>query len=165
MGYAMDSKELFAYYEICAQNNLAVLIHTGPSLKRLKNEYGDPDCMYKLANRFPGVNFILAHAGYKLLSLADKRVLELPNIFFDIAGFQTRYKAIDKEAIDNLGVIFSAEYNSKVLFGTDWPLFNIINPLKDNVYFVSELYRRYDDSIEGGLENVLYKNALMALRI
>ncbi|RZK01822.1 MAG: hypothetical protein EOO43_23775, partial [Flavobacterium sp.] len=88
MGYSMDDRRLYDYYELCSANNLSVLIHTGPSLLQLRNEYAAASNVYNISRQFPNVNFILAHAGLNPNALEEK-ILSLPNVYLDIAGFQS----------------------------------------------------------------------------
>jgi hypothetical protein len=137
-----------------------VLIHTGPSLPALQNELADPGNAYEVARRFSGVNFILAHAGYRLHQPAVQRVLTLPNVYLDIAGFQAQYRQVDEQMVAALGPIFQPQFNTRVLFGTDWPLFNLMNPLVRQVNLIRDLWTAVAPA--GGtaaLENILYRNA------
>lgn len=164
MGYAMDDVRLDKYYELCSEKRLPVLIHTGPSLASLKNELAKPECIFEIAQRYPKVNFILAHAGFNLKRAPLRSMCELPNVYFDIAGFYSVYTKVDKRTIEELSMIFGPEYNSRILFGTDWPLFNLMNPLKNQMTFLTELAHAVNASTEA-LDNILYKNALKVLNI
>jgi uncharacterized protein len=165
MGYSMFDKRLYKYYQFCSDHNLTVLIHTGPSLKFLKNRFAVPKLAYQVAKDFPKVNFILAHLGYNLSDSATDILIPLQNVFFDIAGFQSYYNKVDERMRDNLGKIFSEEFNKKIIFGSDWPLFNMISPISKHIQLLQELFYSLDNPVLDGLDNVLYKNAMRALNL
>lgn len=165
MGYPVDHPALMPYYELCEELGLAVLIHTGPSLPSLNNHLAKPGLMISLAERFSDVNFILAHAGYNLYDAHVQKALELPNVFADIAGFQS-YISHGKEHMKKmLAPVFDARFNDKVLFGSDWPLFNIMSPLKRHINLIREIHAELFGAEESGkLANIMFNNAVKALR-
>lgn len=159
MGYAMDDEGLFPYYEYCDRYGLPVLLHTGPSQKNLRNELADPLFITPVARRFNRIPFILAHAGFSLTPGIIQLAESLNNVFIDIAGFRAKYKKVDDQMVDDMRPLFTEGLNKKVLFGNDWPLFNLLVPVSNNV----DMMRQVDASIrqkpDGALENILYNNA------
>jgi predicted TIM-barrel fold metal-dependent hydrolase len=166
MGYKMDDSRLYDYYELCSEKSLPVLIHTGHSLPMLQNSLADPMNILPVTKRFTNVNFVLAHAGYALKNENVRRIAEAPNVYFDIAGFQNSFKTVDRNMLDTLGIIFQKEFNMKVIFGSDWPLFNIMSPTSAFVELIKKLYEQYDgEKHVNGLENILYNNAARILKL
>lgn len=165
MGYRMNDPRLYYYYQICSEKKLCVLIHTGPSLSELRNDFGNPLDILEVAKTFKDVNFILAHAGCRLFDPAVQAVLDLPNVYLDIAGFQSVDTGDNLNNMMELDKIFSKDFNKKILFGTDWPLFHTLTSLSANVEMIERLFELAPDKTSDGLENVLYKNALKALRL
>lgn len=166
MGYRMNDEKLDDYYKICEINHLPVLIHTGPSLPNLNNEFADPAFIFEVAGRYPTINFILAHSGFRLKDASVQSALSLPNVYLDLSGFQKQFKTIDQRLIDSLAPIFQKEFNHKILFGTDWPMFNLMSPSVNFVNIMKQVFENIkNDKVEGGLENIFYKNALKALAL
>lgn len=163
MGYAMDNPDLFKYYEICNENHFPVLIHTGPSLASLQNHYANVHNALPIAQKYPNINFILAHAGYQLEQPFINELSSFPNVFFDIAGIQTlltdRLKM--KKIIPQ---IFSPKFVNKVVFGSDWPLFNLTNSIEKHIYQLIELAK--ENGIEQvEIKKVFEKNAKKILKL
>jgi len=161
LGYAMDDESLFPFYEICNENNLPVLLHTGPSLFYLKNELANPLSIVGIAKKYPNINFILAHAGHNLTPQVHELVVNTKNIYVDIAAFQSKYFNINYEDSSSpILQIFKGELNKKVLFGTDWPLFNLLYPVTKGIEKL-KLIAESDNSISNNaIDNIFYKNAL-----
>lgn len=130
MGYAPDNLALMEpYYSYCETRGLPVLTHTGPSLPFMQNELADPMKMKSVARKFPGVNFILAHAGFRLQHAGVMELAAEPNIFMDLAGIQTIMRNGRTAVLDALRPALYAPAREKILFGTDWPLFNMLEPI------------------------------------
>jgi predicted TIM-barrel fold metal-dependent hydrolase len=166
MGYRMSDERLDDYYKICEANHLPVLIHTGPSLPTLDNKFANPALILEVAGRYPNINFILAHSGFRIKDAPVQEALSLPNVYLDLSGFQTQFKTIDQNMIDALSPIFQIKFNHKILFGTDWPMFNMMSPTVNFVNMIKQLFAEVEnDKADGSLENVLYKNALEALAL
>jgi uncharacterized protein len=163
MGFAMDDERLLPFYDICNKHNLPVLIHTGPSLKILKNEFADPLSIAKIAQKYPDVKFILAHAGYNLTTKLSELVLNSKNIYLDIAGFRSKYFNTNSDAEFSFIIqIFKGELNKKILFGTDWPLFNLMHPVTREIEQLKHLAESSNIS-NNEIDNIFYKNALHLL--
>lgn len=155
-GFAPNDKRLYPYYEICKKENLPVLLHTGPTSPVLSFDYSDPSLIDRAALDFPEVNFILAHAGIKNYSQAAMMAEFRPNVYLDISGFQSELNPDLSQVISKIKWLFHNRVNHKVLFGTDWPLFNIIGNQKKWVNFFANL----DVSVlsEEDKEKLFYQN-------
>jgi predicted TIM-barrel fold metal-dependent hydrolase len=166
MGFSMESNELLAYFEYCEHYKLPILIHTGPSQENLKNEYANPLFIKPLAEKYKRIIFILAHAGYNLNNDLVKLIKKTNNVYIDVAGFQSKYPKIDDQMIRDLSILFNEEkINSKVLFGTDWPLFNFIRPVSTQVEQVKELASVSQAWKTNALDNIFFKNATKILNL
>src|SRR5690554_6007884 len=136
-GFRLDAKELAVAYEYCDKVGLPILIHTGFSLNGLENENAEPDALGAIADKYPNINFVLAHAGYKLNNPTISSLLEKKNIYADISGFQTILNI--ENGKDTLRLIFNDSYNDKILFGSDWPINNIMKPLSDQIAILRQV--------------------------
>jgi predicted TIM-barrel fold metal-dependent hydrolase len=116
----LTSERTFAAVEAFAPHNLPVLVHTGicyyytsaaDKTTREQPLNGNMKDVLSLVAAFPGVNFILGHAGLMQWHELKASVHSLKNVWVD--GSFKNPKGI-RELVDVLGV-------DKVLFGSDWP--------------------------------------------
>ncbi len=68
---------------------------------------------------FPGITFILGHAGMDFYEKAISYANQYDNVYLEIDG----------QPPDNLLRILDAVDHDRILFGTDWPFFPIVLPL------------------------------------
>lgn len=135
-GFEINDKSLEPYYKLCDYYHLPVLIHTGPSLKEMYLSSNYPDTLIETAEKYKNVNFILAHAGILYYEQGLELIRKYKNVYLDISGFekvqnnksefQKKMKGLFKYAPD------------KVLFGTDWPLYNFNTTQKVWVNYIKE---------------------------
>src|SRR5205814_8652616 len=118
---------------------LPVLIHAGPSLSMLKNDFADPNLYIPVIKRYPKINFILAHMGHQLERYGIESLLDLPNVFFDITGFQN-LNFSQPESVSALKTIFDDRVSAKILYGSDWPLFNLTKSLNDHIGILKKTF-------------------------
>lgn len=159
MGFDLSHRMLDSYYSICAERGLPVLIHTGPSQSSMKNEYSSPRKVGETAKRHPKTNFIMAHAGFRLNSEEYRPLLDLPNVYYDIAGFQAVYTDVSEAMVSNFGLIFDEPYSEKVLFGSDWPLFYMAKPLNTCLDLFMKFSEHVGNKSNDAVERILYRNA------
>jgi predicted TIM-barrel fold metal-dependent hydrolase len=163
MGYAINDESLLPFYEICNQLQLPVLIHTGPSLPILHNEFAQPATFQSILESYTNINFILAHQGYRLKDPVIQQLIRLDNVYLDISGFQMlNYKA--DEIRENLKMIFLKNYNKKILYGSDWPLFNLFRPLNKDIDVLKAIFEEVKNDVPvNALNNVMHDNAKRVL--
>ena len=59
-----DAEGLYPVYDLCAEREVPVIVHTGGSIfPGSQPETGDPKLMSQVVADFPGVKFVLAHGG------------------------------------------------------------------------------------------------------
>lgn len=134
-GYESDEASLFPYYEVCEAYGVPVLLHTGPSLPTMHGDRRYPSSILKAAECFPRVNFILGHSAFQNFEINLSVAVKRRNVFLETSGFQRRLDHAD-EVGGRLRVLFDS-VPEQVVFGTDWPVFNIKGTQRDWVtYFV-----------------------------
>ncbi|WP_254639902.1 amidohydrolase family protein [Chitinophaga sp. GbtcB8] len=138
MGYRMDHPVLCRIYEYCQAYKLPVLIHTGDSLQILDNIFSKVANAVAVVKAYPGVPFILAHAGYQLHEPGMKELAGYPNVYFDIAGIQSLLKEEDSNPFQLLSPEDMEKFAAKIVFGSDAPLFSFMNPLERQIQDISE---------------------------
>ncbi len=120
-GYSPSDESLFPYYEICRQHNLPVLLHIGPTSPTLEFKFSSPKMIDKAAFNFPDVNFILAHGGVNEIMDTVLMCAYRPNVYTDISAF---LGSLDPNGwVTALQSLFKQNINHKIIFGTDWPVF------------------------------------------
>ncbi len=130
-GYSASDTALYPFYEICAARRLPVMIHTGPTSPALSYHESRPFGCDIAAKQFPSVIFILAHASIAFPEECVMMAAFRPNVYLDISGFQQNLNS--PCGMRDLERIFSSGISHKVLFGTDWPVFNELGSLTDAV--------------------------------
>ena len=150
--FRVDTDIMKPCYEYANEKGLVILSHTGFSVDGLLNEYADPKYFLNVVDYYPNAKFVLAHAGYKLNNAIVQELIQRDNVYADIAGFQTASK-------DDLSFIFNKGFNHKILFGTDFPINNMMKPLSHLVSLIENLYRELNIGNKVLLENILYNNA------
>ncbi|MGW4910904.1 amidohydrolase family protein [Streptomyces sp. NPDC004270] len=135
-GYSPSDERLYPYYEICAERRLPVLVHTGPTAGSLDFAPAHPLLIDRAARLFPGVDFILGHAGLTHVDEASAMAAHRPNVYLDIGGFASTPTIDDWPG--HLNRLFRLGVNHKIVFGTDWPLGRMAGGLKRLVAEVLE---------------------------
>jgi uncharacterized protein len=121
-GFELDDQRLWPLYRICQDRGLPVLTHTGPSLPTMMREAHFPGSLATVARKFRNVNFIAAHALLENFEALAALAAESPNVYLEISGFQTDGIG-GRKVISKLATAFD-KIPDKLLFGSDWPLFN-----------------------------------------
>jgi uncharacterized protein len=166
MGFSMECNELLPYYEYCEYYKLPVLIHTGPSQGNLINDYANPLFIKPIAEKYQKIIFIMAHAGYSLNDDLVKLIENTNNVYIDVAGSQSKYQKVDEKMVKDLSILFNNEkINTKVLFGTDWPLYIFLHSVLKQVEQIKELASASQAWEKNALDNILFKNARTVLNI
>jgi len=113
-----DSREVIEAVEVVAAFPKPVLLHAGESLYYTRREkkarftrFASIDKIGRLIAAFPGVKFIVGHAGLGEVAQTIGLLPKYKNAYVD-ASFQT------PEAI---GALISAFGGGRVLFASDWP--------------------------------------------
>ncbi len=118
---------MYPVYEKCLELNVPVTIHTGPEAFPHHGKFALPIYVEEVANDFPQLTIIMAHAGMCWWEEAAAVAAVRPNVYLDIAYWQVKclsrpvwgfYYQL-RTLMDSVGV-------HKVLFGSDWPACRLI---------------------------------------
>lgn len=156
-GFELDDKQVFPYYEFCQKNEIPVLTHTGPSLGNMKISNRLVESVENVVKEFKSLNLILAHAGI----LYHNDAIELSkheHLYVDISGFEKEINNI--ELLEYKFKRLFSNMPERVLFGTDWPLFNFSIKQKDWIRRLESLRALTDKEKEMLFE----KNAMALLK-
>ncbi|MDH4213601.1 MAG: amidohydrolase family protein [Candidatus Thorarchaeota archaeon] len=166
-GFYPDDDAFYPYYEKCVDLGIPIVIHTGFTSRFKHVKYAQPVYVDKVAADFPTLKIVLAHVGvpwvHEALMVASKN----PNVSVDVSGWQF---FASKVPIRVYQMIAEAKLNrvfpSRMLFGSDFPLFEYAMPLKKWVDFFTKL-RIPEEMIDQGypqvtndeIQIVMYENA------
>ncbi len=157
MGYAIDDERLLPYFDLCGRHKLPVLIHSGPSLPVLHNDFAQPERYIKTLTQHEHINFVLAHLGYRLHDPVVQTLAGMSNVFLDITGFQT-LDHTDQQVKQMLQQIFNPAVSGKILYGSDWPLFNVMKPIKNHIDILAATHAESGFSNQS-FNQIMYQNA------
>jgi uncharacterized protein len=112
-----DARQLDDVYELCSQRQIPVIVHTGPSIfPGSLPEAGDPRLLKGITERYPAVQFVLAHGGRGgWYDDAAEMALTASNVWLDLAGLPP------KRLPDYYRAFELNDLARKWIFGTDWP--------------------------------------------
>jgi uncharacterized protein len=129
--YRSELPGLADVYRECESRGVPVMFHTGTSIfPRARNVFADPMPVDDVANDFPNLRIILAHAGRPLYGeTAAFLARRHPNVHLDISGIPP--KALLRY------VPRVADLADKVLWGTDWPSPGVVSVKKNIAEFRS----------------------------
>jgi len=153
-GFEPCSPESYKVLEVVVENKGILLTHTGPLPPPSRSKFADPSLLADLGVDFPGLKVIAAHMGaVNWRSWATLAAFQ-PNLYGDMAMWDSyafgNYKLFCRELrdiLDHVGV-------SKVLFGTDNPIFNTVMPTKKYIQLIKDLPTNAPDGIEFTKEEV-----------
>ncbi|MBW2623677.1 MAG: amidohydrolase family protein [Deltaproteobacteria bacterium] len=165
-GYDPSSPESYKVLSVLEKNNGILLTHTGPLDPPARPKFADPRLLSDLGVDFPGLKIIAAHMGaVDWRSWAALAAFQ-PNLHGDMAMWDAlalgNYKLFCRELRD----ILDLAGPTKVLFGTDNPIFNTVNPTKNYIQLIKDLPEKAPEGIdftEEEVNNILGGNAAALL--
>ncbi len=140
LGIPIDDERYFEIYER-AEGRLPICFHTGDD----RYDYSNPNRVAPLLKRFPNLTVIAAHfGGYTVWEEASYALAGAPNLYVDCSS--SLFALTPKKATE----IVRRYGADRVLFGTDYPMWNPRGELE-----------RFDklDLTQSERENILFKNA------
>lgn len=145
--FKVDDPKVLEIFRLCQEKALPVLLHTGDS--RFDNS--NPDRVSRVIEKFPGLTIIGAHfGGWSVWEEAAEKLSKYKNFYVDTcSSFFALEKDVAKKIIDTYGA-------DKVIFGTDFPMWN----QKDELNYLFSL-----GLSEKELQNILYNNIIRVLKL
>jgi predicted TIM-barrel fold metal-dependent hydrolase len=166
-GFYPDDIEFDPYYKLCVDLEIPVLIHQGFTPRHKHVKYARPVYVDRVAADFPDLKIILAHVGIpwhdETLMIASKN----PNVSVDVSGWQVFASSVPIKFYQMVADAKLARvFPNRMLFGSDFPLFEYTMSLKKWVEFFSNLQfpaelvdQGYKQVREDEIEKVMWKNA------
>jgi uncharacterized protein len=138
-GYDPVSPESYKVLEVLADRKGILLTHTGPLPPTSRCKFAEPRLLADLAVDFPELKVIAAHMGAIEWRSWANLAAHQPNLYGDLAMWDVHafghYELFCRELRDILDYAGS----NKVLFGTDNPIYNTIEPTRNWIRLLKDL--------------------------
>ena len=139
--FKVDEERYFPIYELCEKYGLPILMHTGD----YRYDNSNPNRVIPIVETFKNLTFIGAHfGGWSIWEEATKQLSGYKNFYVDCSS---SLYAISPEKARELIMAYGTD---RVLFGTDYPMWN---PEDEIERFLSI------DLTEEQREDIFYNNA------
>ena len=166
-GFYPDDQKFYPYYEKCSELEIPIVIHTGFTSRFKHVKYAQPVFVDAIAADFPSLKIVLAHVGTPWTEEALMVASKNPNVSVDVSGWQVFASRVP---IKVQKMVAEAKmmrvFPNRMLFGSDFPLFEYAMPLKAWIEFFSNLRisnelvgQGYPQVSQDELELVMWKNA------
>jgi hypothetical protein len=153
-GFYPDEDRFYPYYEFCTEHNIPIIIHTGFTSRFKHVKYAKPVYVDKVAADFPSLKIILAHAGTPWENEALMVAAKNPNISIDLSGWQIYASRVPMKLYQLIADAKLARvFPSRVIWGSDFPLFEQTMKLKDWAAFFTT-FRLPESLVEMGYQQV-----------
>ena len=124
--FKLDNTNLLnPLFEICEELHIPILIHCGMSLTPSGlAQNAQPILLEKSIQKFPSVNFILAHFAWPWVQEATMLAIKYPNVYLDTAILYsgTPQDALKQVLINQVGFnVIERSLSHKILFGSNYP--------------------------------------------
>jgi uncharacterized protein len=146
-GYDPSGSDSHRVLEVLAKNKGILLTHTGPLPPPSLCKFADPMLLADIGVDFPEIRVIAAHMGAVNWRQWAALAAHQPNLYGDLAMWDTyafgRYELFCRELRD----ILDYAGLSKVLFGTDNPIYSIIQPTSEWIKLIKDLPSKAPEGI------------------
>lgn len=160
-GYYPNDENLKPYYELCSENGLPVIIHSGPTSPVFKSKFSEVRYIDEIAYEYPAVNFILAHGGVTGVEESVLLCAFRPNLYLDISGYLSSFDPAGP--INALKSLFKRKINHKIIFGTDWPIGGLKNTYSNIVDKLINPKTRALDALSGLEKRMIFRDNILGL--
>ncbi len=147
-GYDPAGPESYKLLSILERHNGILLSHTGPLGPPARNKYSEPIMLADIAVDFPQLKVIAAHMGHINWRSWASLAAHQPNLYGDLAMWDAyafgHYELFCRELRDLIDYAGA----SKVLFGTDNPIFSIVAPTTEWIQLIKDLPVRAPEGIK-----------------
>lgn len=113
-----------------------------------------PQSIEEVATKYKNASFIMGHAAFQNKEVNTRIAKEYDNIYLETSGFQ-----IDNENVELLKMETRELFDTipdKIIFGTDWPMFNMVGTQKKWVDYFTNLGVLNEEE----LQLLFYKNII-----
>lgn len=153
-GYDPAGPESYKLLEVVVKNKGILLTHTGPLMPPARCKFSEPMMLADLAVDFPELNVIAAHMGSVNWRPWANLAAHQPTLYGDLAMWDImafrNYAFFCRELRD----IIDCAGVSKVLFGTDGPIFYMIEPVENVIKLMKSLPENAPEGIDFSKEEI-----------
>lgn len=140
--FKLDDYRCLKIYELCEEYGLPMLIHTGDS----RYDYSNPNRLIPILDIYDKLVIVGAHfGGWSMWEEASELLCDRENFYVDCSS---SFYALSDEKIREITAAYGVD---RVLFGTDYPMWNVETEVKR---FLSLGYNQEDS------DKILYQNAV-----
>ncbi len=176
-GFYPDDPKFDPFYKRCVELEVPIFSHTAIiTTPLMESKYADPIYLDSVAAKFPDLKIVLIHFGSSYWTLKCVEIMsQRPNVYADISGHQNKTFYGTEQFLRLLENLFGQNsfgffpIKHKLMFGTDWPLFETVFKDKDWVEWVKnipEKAKEYDLKIKrSDIRNLLGNNAMKLLKL
>ncbi|HUT27099.1 MAG TPA: amidohydrolase family protein [Methanomassiliicoccales archaeon] len=136
-GFYPYEERLDPFWKEVKDMGLTVVTHAGASWGPLDEEKSRPIHFRKVLERYPEINVIIAHLGGKYRADTYELAAEFDNLYTDCSALQGWLPSEPGVVIDRMKEAFS-HMGDRVIFGSDWPLFDLSYPYESWCCFAKE---------------------------
>lgn len=136
-GFYPYEERLNPFWKEVKDMGLVVVTHAGASWGPLDEEKSRPIHFREILERYPEINVIIAHLGGKYRADTYELAAEFDNLYTDCSALQGWLPSEPEVVIDRMKEAFS-HMGDRVIFGSDWPLFDLSYPYDYWCSFVKE---------------------------
>jgi predicted TIM-barrel fold metal-dependent hydrolase len=123
VGYYPNDPFVYPIYQKALELGVPVWIHTGIGGLPMQSKFSWPVWVDDPAYHFPDVDFVLCHAGiYQWMDACSVASIK-SNVHLEMSAWQAIYRSDPRYFYQTLRTILNAVGRSRVLFGSDWPMF------------------------------------------
>ncbi len=170
-GFYPDDERFYPYYELARELAVPIVIHQGFSPRFKYVKYARPVFVDKVAVDFPDLNIILAHVGTPWVEETLMVAMKNPNVHVDVSGWQLHAASVPTRLYQMVAEAkILRVFPDRMLWGSDFPLFEHIMPLDKWVMLFSNLKipqhlldMGYPQVTQDEIERVMWKNAARLL--
>jgi hypothetical protein len=136
-GFYPNEERLRPFWDLMEEYDLVVVTHAGASWGPLDEKFGRPSFFKEVLERAPELKVIVAHLGGKFRAETYELAQSFPNLYTDCSALQGWLPSDPAVCISRLQEAVT-NMPGKVVFGSDWPLFDMAYPYNFWTRFVQE---------------------------
>jgi len=136
-GFYPYEERLIPFWEEVRDMDLIVVSHAGASWGPLEEEKSRPIHFRSVLERYPDLKLIIAHLGGKYRADTYLLAKEFDNLYTDCSALQGWLPGEPEVVKDRLREAFEV-MGDRVIFGSDWPLFDLSYPYEHWCDFARE---------------------------
>lgn len=136
-GWYPDEERIKTFLDRVNDLGLTVISHAGAAWGSLDEKFSEPRFWAGVLDRYPDTNIVLAHLGGKWRSQVFELCQEYPNCYTDCSALQGWLPSDPDTALTRLKEL-AIKIPDKVIFGSDFPLFDLSYDSPQWVHFVRE---------------------------